>query len=152
MLKIRRSHNRLIFNMGIPIPGKDGLYIKTGPSILLISPCVKGYILFLSSICILAMPVQRGLFVCRHVALISEGPAVMPGDRGHQQGAQGGTCDQNWSHKSYLESQHIIYMYIILYIYIRTPPKLHSPQIVRSLMLMINKVFIINLTKGIFKE
>ena len=31
MLKIRRSHDRLIFNMGIPIPAKDGLYIETGP-------------------------------------------------------------------------------------------------------------------------
>ena len=31
MLKIRRSHDRLIFNMGIPIPGKDCLYIETGP-------------------------------------------------------------------------------------------------------------------------
>ena len=31
MLKIRRSHDRLIFNMGIPIPGKDGLYIEIGP-------------------------------------------------------------------------------------------------------------------------
>ena len=31
MLKIRRSWDRLIFNMGIPIPGKDGLYIETGP-------------------------------------------------------------------------------------------------------------------------
>ena len=30
MLKIRRSH-RLIFDMGIPIPWKDGLYIETGP-------------------------------------------------------------------------------------------------------------------------
>ena len=29
MLKIRRD--RLIFNMGIPIPGKYGLYIETGP-------------------------------------------------------------------------------------------------------------------------
>ena len=29
MLKIRRSCDR-IFNMGIPIPGKDGLYIETG--------------------------------------------------------------------------------------------------------------------------
>ena len=27
MLKIRRSHGRLSFNMGIPIHGKDGLYI-----------------------------------------------------------------------------------------------------------------------------
>ena len=33
MLKIRRSHDRLIFYMWIPIPGKDGLYIETGPSI-----------------------------------------------------------------------------------------------------------------------
>ena len=32
MLKIRRPNGRLIFNMGIPIPGKDGLYIETGPS------------------------------------------------------------------------------------------------------------------------
>ena len=31
LLKIRRSHDRLIFNMGIPIPGKGGLYIETGP-------------------------------------------------------------------------------------------------------------------------
>ena len=30
MLKIRRSHDRLIFNMGMPIPGKDGLYIEMG--------------------------------------------------------------------------------------------------------------------------
>ena len=27
MLKIRRSHDRLIFNTGIPIPENDGLYI-----------------------------------------------------------------------------------------------------------------------------
>ena len=33
MLKIRRSGDRLIFNMGIPIPGKYGLYIETGPRI-----------------------------------------------------------------------------------------------------------------------
>ena len=31
MLKIRRSRDRLIFNIGIPIPGKDGLDIDTGP-------------------------------------------------------------------------------------------------------------------------
>ena len=30
MLKIRRSCDRLIFNMEIPIPGKGGLYIETG--------------------------------------------------------------------------------------------------------------------------
>ena len=30
VLKIRRSHDRLIFDMGISIPGKDGLYIETG--------------------------------------------------------------------------------------------------------------------------
>ena len=34
MLKIRRSCDCLIFNMGIPIPGKDGLYIETGPRVL----------------------------------------------------------------------------------------------------------------------
>ena len=32
MFKIRWSENRVIFNMGIPIPGKDGLDIETGPS------------------------------------------------------------------------------------------------------------------------
>ena len=31
MLKIRLSHDCVIFNMGIPTPGKDGLYIETGP-------------------------------------------------------------------------------------------------------------------------
>ena len=35
MLKIRRSRDRLIFNMGIPIPGKDGLYIETGPRLFI---------------------------------------------------------------------------------------------------------------------
>ena len=30
ILKIGRSCDRLIFNMGIPIPGNDGLYIETG--------------------------------------------------------------------------------------------------------------------------
>ena len=29
MLKIRRSHDRFILNMGIPIPGKDGLDVET---------------------------------------------------------------------------------------------------------------------------
>ena len=33
MLKIRRPTGRLIFNMGIPIPGKTVFYIETGPSI-----------------------------------------------------------------------------------------------------------------------
>ena len=31
MLKIRRSRDCFIFNTGISIPGKDGLYIETGP-------------------------------------------------------------------------------------------------------------------------
>ena len=31
MLKIRRPTGRLIFNMGIPIPGKTVFYIETGP-------------------------------------------------------------------------------------------------------------------------
>ena len=30
MLKIRQSHNRLILNMGIPIPEKVSLYIEMG--------------------------------------------------------------------------------------------------------------------------
>ena len=29
MLKIRRSHDRIIFDMGISMPGKDGPYIET---------------------------------------------------------------------------------------------------------------------------
>ena len=29
-----KSHYRLIFNMGSAIPGKDGLYIETGPRTL----------------------------------------------------------------------------------------------------------------------
>ena len=33
MLKLRRSRDRLIFNMGIPIPGKDSFYIGTGSSL-----------------------------------------------------------------------------------------------------------------------
>ena len=31
MFKIRRSRDRLIYNMGLPIPEKDGLYIEIGP-------------------------------------------------------------------------------------------------------------------------
>ena len=31
MLKIKQSRDRLIFLMGIPIPGNDGLYIEMGP-------------------------------------------------------------------------------------------------------------------------
>ena len=31
VLPVQGSHDRLIFNMGIPIPGKDCLYIETGP-------------------------------------------------------------------------------------------------------------------------
>ena len=31
MLKIRRSQDRLIFNMGIPIPGNNGIYIIARP-------------------------------------------------------------------------------------------------------------------------
>ena len=38
MLKIRRSRDRLIFDMGIPIPGKDGFYIETVPFWSEISP------------------------------------------------------------------------------------------------------------------
>ena len=34
MLKIRRPTGRLIFNMGIPIPGKTVFYIETGPWVL----------------------------------------------------------------------------------------------------------------------
>ena len=31
MLKIRQFHDHLIFNMGIPIPGKDGLHTEADP-------------------------------------------------------------------------------------------------------------------------
>ena len=34
MLKIRRSQVSLIFNMGILIPEKDGLYTEMGPDVL----------------------------------------------------------------------------------------------------------------------
>ena len=34
MIKIRRSRDRLIFNVGITIPGKDGLYTDRGPRLL----------------------------------------------------------------------------------------------------------------------
>ena len=34
------SRDRLIFNMGLPIPGKDGLYIRTGPCV---SISVRGF-------------------------------------------------------------------------------------------------------------
>ena len=45
MLKIRRSRNHLIFNMGIPIPGKEGLHIETGPWFLRDAPmaCCGGF-------------------------------------------------------------------------------------------------------------
>ena len=33
MLEIRRSRDRLVFNMGIPIHGKDGHYIDMGPEV-----------------------------------------------------------------------------------------------------------------------
>ena len=36
MLKIRWSHDRLIFNMQISIPGKDGIYIEMWPCGLLL--------------------------------------------------------------------------------------------------------------------
>ena len=36
MLKIRRPTGRLIFNMGIPIPGKTVFYIETGPWICIV--------------------------------------------------------------------------------------------------------------------
>ena len=39
MLKIRRSRYRPIFIMGIPKPGKDGLYIEMGPW----SPTITGH-------------------------------------------------------------------------------------------------------------
>ena len=42
MLKIRRSHERLIFNMRISIPGRDGLYIEAGPCSLVVSSLVVG--------------------------------------------------------------------------------------------------------------
>ena len=45
MLKIRRSHNRLIFNMGIPIPRKYGLYIETGPWSCPVGCCGQPYYL-----------------------------------------------------------------------------------------------------------
>ena len=47
VFKIRRSRDRLIFNMGIPIPGKDSLHIDTGPwwPYQLIFAVVEGHLL-----------------------------------------------------------------------------------------------------------
>ena len=39
MLKIRRSHDRLIFNVGIPYLKKYGFYIETGSRLSLIQLC-----------------------------------------------------------------------------------------------------------------
>ena len=39
MLKIRSCHDHLIFNMGIPMPGKDVFYIETGPWRLCTTRC-----------------------------------------------------------------------------------------------------------------
>ena len=47
MLKIRRSRDRLIFNMGIPIPRKDELYIEMWPRLLL--GLLSRYPIFMSS-------------------------------------------------------------------------------------------------------
>ena len=44
MLKIRRPNGRLIFNMGIAIPGKTVFLIETAPSALameLLQSCIK---------------------------------------------------------------------------------------------------------------
>ena len=43
MLKIRRSRDRLIFNMGIPIPGKDGLYNEMGAQLYMQLACTVHY-------------------------------------------------------------------------------------------------------------
>ena len=43
MLKIRRSHDRLIFNMGIPVPGKMVFVLKWGPVSLPISATTAGF-------------------------------------------------------------------------------------------------------------
>ena len=44
MLNIRRSRGRLICNMVIPIPEKDGLYIETGPSLSACAPVDRPYL------------------------------------------------------------------------------------------------------------
>ena len=43
MLKIRRPLGRLIFNMGIAIPGRTVFLIETAPSKLLVSPSAQYY-------------------------------------------------------------------------------------------------------------
>ena len=57
-LKIRRSHDRLIFNMGIPIPGKDGLYIKMGPWIL------SSYLIKLEDVWLAGITISQTPFNC----------------------------------------------------------------------------------------
>ena len=55
MLKIRWSCDRLIFNMGIHIPGKDCLYIETGPWLP---------IEYHSQMAFTLLPVHRRVFSC----------------------------------------------------------------------------------------
>ena len=44
MLKIRRSRDRLIFNMGIPIPVRRNLYNETAPRVGVVHQSIKRYI------------------------------------------------------------------------------------------------------------
>ena len=59
MLKIRRSQDLLIFNMGIPIPVKNGLYIETGPCCCLQPHLINGiYMMCVCGLSILVADVQ----------------------------------------------------------------------------------------------
>ena len=69
MLKIRRPTGRLIFNMGIPIPGKTVFYIETGPwtqqtttHFLAISKTIA-----LASVCYVALDVLYPLNIRRYI-------------------------------------------------------------------------------------
>ena len=63
MLKIRRSCDCLIFNMEIPIPGKDGLYIKTWLRGLNVNVF---FVTFSSIPCLYLDPELAAVFVATH--------------------------------------------------------------------------------------
>ena len=76
MLKIRRPLGRLIFNMGIAIPGKTVFLIETAPSFLLIIIiiCITVTIDLLH---ICAAVVVYLLYICANAIANTEGNAVI---------------------------------------------------------------------------
>ena len=71
MLKIRRPTGRLIFNMGIPIPGKTVFYIETGPWCYSVYqwPCVKAVTCPPMKIGIILTHLTHSTSLCKHLGL-----------------------------------------------------------------------------------